>query len=251
MLNRPIASLLCAVLVGVVVSAQSPPAPPTNLRIVTGTTPPPPPPPPPPNPGGSYPASWNDPIFANVVPRSQNSYDMSGTYQDFEVITTSGEPVVGCQGFTARRFRARGREGIRVCGSNVLVEDFYLDITGSGSDHADGVQGYGGGGQTNMKNVVLRRGNIVVRGAANAGIFFADGAGVDLTLEDIRVDAQAPNGAIFIANVTGDQGCRSLTFRNVTVNPSVRFIGLTASNGCNIIEWTNVKYFDGRPVPHP
>ncbi len=184
--------------------------------------------------------------------RAINSYSSSGTIQDFEVVTTSGEPALGCQNFTARRFRLRGREGIRVCGSNVLAEDFYLEITGSGDDHADGVQGYGGGGQMNMRNVVLRRGNIVLRGASNAGIFFADGAGVDLTLENIRVDAQgAPNGAIFIANVTGDHGCNSLTFRNVTVSPSVRFIGLNAANGCSIVEWTNVTYFDGRAVPRP
>jgi hypothetical protein len=233
-----------------VLLAQSAPQAPANLRIVADGTPPPPPPPPPPT--GTWPASWTAPIFANVVSRGLNSYNMSGTSQDFEIVTTSGEPVVGCQNFTARRFRARGREGIRFCGSNVLAEDFYLEITGSGSDHADGVQAYGGGGQTNMKNLVLRRGNIILRGASNAGIFMADGAGAELTLESVRVDAAgAPNGALFIANVSGDHGCVSLKFNDVLVSPSVRFVGLGSGGGCNIIEWTNVRYFDGRPVPRP
>jgi cell division septation protein DedD len=196
---------------------------------------------------GTWPSGWNDPIFANVRSAGINSYNMSGTTQDISIETSSGEPMIGCSNFTLRRFRGKGREGIRLCGDNVLVEDFYIEAIGSGDDHADGVQAYGGSG---MSNVVLRRGNIIVGGAANTGIFLADNASVDLTLEHVRVDANAPNGALFFANAPGDRGCNSLSLSDVLVNPSVRFVGI-ANGGCTITKWENVRYFNGTPIPRP
>jgi hypothetical protein len=173
---------------------------------------------------------------------------MGGTTQDISIESTDGEPMIGCSDFTVRRFRGRGREGIRVCGDNVLVEDFYIEAVGSGDDHADGIQAYGGSG---MSNVVFRRGNIIVGGSANTGIFLADNAGVDMTLEHIRVDATGvPNGALFFANTPGDRGCNSLTLRDVLVAPSVRFVGI-ADGGCRINAWENVRYFDGTAIPRP
>jgi hypothetical protein len=203
----------------------------------------------PPTSGGTWPSGWNDPIFANVRSSGINSYNMSGTTEDISIDTTSGEPMIGCANFTARRVRMRGREGIRLCApGNVLVEDFYIEAFGSGSDHADGVQSYGGSG---MANVVLRRGNIIVGGAANSGIFLADNSNVSLTLEHVRVDATtAPNGALFFANAPGDTGCHSLSLSDVLVNPSVRFVGI-ANGGCTILKWENVRYFDGTPIPKP
>jgi hypothetical protein len=214
-----------------------------NLAASSGTTPPPPPAP---ASSGTWPSGWNDPIFANVVSRGINSYGMSGVNQDFSIVTTSGEPAVGCSDFTARRFRVQAREGIRLCGDNVLAEDFFLDISGSGADHADGVQAYGENG---MSNIVLRRGNIIVRGAANTGVFLADNSSVDLTMEHVRVDGTGvPNGALFFANVPRDKGCNSLRFNDVVVIGGYRFEGLSS---CTVYEWTNVRDGNGNPIPNP
>jgi hypothetical protein len=180
-----------------------------------------------------------------VVPRGINSYKMSGTVEDFEIITTSGEPAIGCH-------RIRGREGIRVCGSNVVAEDFYMEISGVGSDHADGVQGYAGGGQYNFKNIVLRRGNLIVGGSANAAVFFGDGSGVELVLEDMRIDGRgAPNGALFTANIPGDKGCTSLSLRNVQLIGGYRLREGISNGGCTILRWDNVTDGNGNPIPRP
>lgn len=209
---------------------------------------PPPTPTPPPTTSGSWPSGWNDPIFANAKTGSVNSYGLSGTTTDLSITTTSGEPMVGCQNFTLQRFRGRGREGIRTCGSNVLVEDFYIEAAGSGSDHADGFQSYSPGGH--MQNIVLRRGNIIVSGAANSGIFLADNGNVDLTLDHIRVDGTgAPNGAMFLANVPGDTGVRSLSFNDVVIIGGYRF-QFTGTKP-TIVQWINVRDGNGVAIPKP
>jgi hypothetical protein len=215
-----------------------------NLEAASGTPDPPSPPPPT---SGVWPTGWNDPRFVNMRTITQNSYNMSGTTTNFEITTTSGEPMIGCANFTARFFRIKGREGVRLCApGNVLLEDGYIEAIGAGADHADGVQSYGGSG---MQNVVLRRVNIVVGGAANAGVFLADNANVDLTMESVQVDgSNAPNGALFFANVPGDKGCNSLRLNDVVAIGGVRFEGLGT---CIIHDWTNVRDGNGRPIPRP
>lgn len=222
--------------------APTPVPTPTPVPVPTPT------PTPPPSTSGSWPSGWNDPIFANVKAGSVNSYGMSGTTADLSITTTSGEPMVGCQNFTLRRFRGKGREGIRTCGSNVLVEDFYIEAIGSGSDHADGFQSYGPG--SHMQNIVLRRGNIITGGAANSGIFLADNGNVDLTLDHIRVDGTgAPNGAMFLANVPGDTGVHSLNFNDVVIIGGTRF-QFTGTKP-QIVQWVNVRDGNGKAIPQP
>ena len=70
-----------------------------------------------------------------------------------------------------------------------------------------------------MKNIIIRNTKVICKGGAlNAGIFFADHAGADLTLDSVYVDGGAsPNGAIWLANARGDAGCKSLIARHVRV----------------------------------
>lgn len=202
---------------------------------------------PPPVSTGTWPSGWDDPVFVNMRAASLNSYGLSGSISNFQITTTSGDPMIGCANFTARVFRLRGREGVRACApGNILLEDGYIEATGSGADHADGFQTYGGSG---MASLVLRRVNIVVRGSANTGIFLADKASADLTLDHVRVDATGvPNGALFFANATGDKGCNSLTLNDVVAIGGVRFEGLST---CTIKDWTNVRDGNGRAIPRP
>lgn len=205
-------------------------------------------------PAGTWPSGWDDPRFAGNVdsgPRFNTSSTMV-TWRDLSVNDQSGQPSFGYGNYTLLNSRMRTREGPRISGSNILIEDTYIEVAGVGSDHGDGIQAYANtsGPNVNYRNVVLRRVNVVLTGGAlNTGIFLADHSGVDLTMDTVRVDGDgAPNGALFFANVGTDLGCHSLTLRHVRVRPSVRFEGLAT---CNIIEWLDVAYTDGTPIPHP
>ena len=193
---------------------------------------------------GTYPSGWDDPRFVNMTTRGINSYNMSGVNEGFQITTSSGEPMIGCSNFTARRFRIRGREGVRACSpGNILLEDGYVEATGSGSDHADGFQTYGG---SSMPNIVLRRMHIKVSGADNAAFFAADNAGASFLIENSRLDgSNAPNGALFVANVPGDTGCRAMGLRNVELVGHVRFEGT-----CPITVWENVT-LNGKTLNRP
>lgn len=203
---------------------------------------------------GTWPSGWDDPRFAGNVdsgPRFNTGSTMV-TWSNLTVNDQSGQPSFGYGNYTLLNSRMRTREGPRISGSNILIEDTYIEVAGVGSDHGDGIQAYANttGPNVNYRNVVLRRVNVVLTGGAlNAGIFLADHSGVDLTMDTVHVDGDgAPNGALFFANVGTDLGCHSLTLRHVRVKPSVRFEGLET---CQIIEWTDVAYDNGTPIPHP
>jgi hypothetical protein len=176
------------------------------------------------------------------------------TWQNLSVNDQSGQASFGYGNYTLKNSRIRSREGPRISGSNILIEDTYIEVAGVGDDHGDGIQAYAStsGANSNFKNVVVRRTKVVLTGGAlNAGIFLADRSGVDLTLQDVFVDGgPAPNGALFFANSANgsDKGCNSLRLNHVRVKPSVRFEGLSS---CNILEWTDVAYENGTPIPRP
>ena len=152
-------------------------------------------------------------------------------------------------------------KGRRVSGSNILIDSCYIEVAGSGDDHADGVQAYGDPSfQQNMQNIIIRNTSIVCMGnILNAGIFFADHSGASLTLENVYVDGtNAPNGAIWLACAVGDIGCLSLIARHVRIRNATtgtfagRYFRLDPTPSlCNIIEWTDVTLDDGTPIPNP
>lgn len=211
-------------------------------------------------PTASWPSGWNDPRFAaNTVsgPR-YNTGGQIATWRGLTVIDQSGNPSFGYRNYSLLNTRIRSREGPRVSGDNILIDGCYIEVAGFGDDHADGIQAYGGSTQGDMKNIVIRNTKVMCTGGAlNAGIFFADHAGANLTLESVYVDGGAsPNGAIWLANASGDVGCKSVIARHVRVKSN----GIYGPRGfrldpipslCNIIEWTDVCWDDSTPIARP
>ena len=213
-----------------------------------------------PTPMAPWPSGWDDPRFAanTKSPPRYNTGSQIVTWRDLTVIDQSGNPSFGYGNYSLLNTRIRSREGPRVSGNNILIEWCYIEVAGLGDDHADGIQAYGGSTQGEMKNIIIRNTKVICKGGAlNAGIFFADHAGADLTLDSVYVDGGAsPNGAIWLANARGDAGCKSLIARHVRVKSD----GVYGQRGfrldptpsfCNIIEWTDVCWDDGTPIARP
>jgi hypothetical protein len=171
------------------------------------------------------------------------------------IVDTSGDPVVGGTGYTLRNSRVKGREGPRIDSSNTTIDGSYIEVAGSGADHADGIQCYAGG--KGIGTVVIRNTYVkMLPGSGNnAGVFFADFCAADLTLENVKVDGDgASNGAIWLPCNGADKGVRRLTARNVEVSNTNgrQLLSLAPSpGGCEIAEWTNVHKPDGTQVPRP
>jgi hypothetical protein len=210
----------------------------------------------------AWPTGWDDSRYAANASGAPalNSGNQMVTWRDLTVIDMSGNPSFGYANYNLLNSRIRTREGPRVSGSNILIDGCYIEVVGVVGDHADGIQAYGGSSQANMKSIVIRNTKVVLTGSGlNAGIFFADHSGAELTLENVYVDGRgSPNGAIWLANVVGDVGCRSLIARNVVVAAdssgtfSGRYFRVGPTAGlCNIIEWTNVRRDDGTPIAKP
>ena len=99
---------------------------------------------------------------------------------------------VGGTSYTLANSRIKGREGPRVAGSNRLIDGSYIEASGAGQDHGDGIQCYTGG-RFNTDNVVIRNTYVkMTPGVNNGGIFFADYCNADLTLRTSRLMATAP-----------------------------------------------------------
>jgi hypothetical protein len=179
-------------------------------------------------------------------------------WQNLTINDSSGDPSVGNENYTLLNSRIRSREGARVSGNNITLDGNYIEVSGTGSDHGDGVQAYCtlGSQQDNLTNIIIRNTRIVMLpGANNAGIFFADHCGADLTLENVCVDGDgSPNGAIWLPAVSGDIGVKNLTARHVRVKASNANRGFSLDPDpslVNIIEWTDVAWEDGTPIPKP
>lgn len=207
--------------------------------------------------GQGVPSGPNDARFANCRPRGRIDVT-SGTFEDFEIHDDSGQHLLGNRGFTARRFKLYGREGIRIAGANILCEDFYMEIAGAGTDHGDGIQAYTGGGTS--PNVVFRRGKLrMLSGANNAALFLADNCRTGLICEDMEIDDTAsgsPHGAAwFPNNGPNDTGIVEIGYRRVNLlgqkypNGGIDLIGSGAVKP-KILFWEDV-YADGQAVPRP
>ena len=134
----------------------------------------------------AIPLSWNDPIFNGVTNSGSTSVPNGGTlsYKSFTNLT-NGDAVVGGTGsFTLDHIRIDAREGVRIGGSgDITISNSYIETTGQGSDHADGIQAYAPG---STGNVTVTNTMIVSHStAATAGMFIADGYSGTFTFDNV------------------------------------------------------------------
>ena len=91
------------------------------------------------------PLSWNDPMFTGVTNSGSTSVTNGGTlsYKSFTNLTTGDAVVGGTGSFTLDHIRIDAREGVRIGGSgDITISNSYIETTGQGADHADGIQAY-------------------------------------------------------------------------------------------------------------
>jgi hypothetical protein len=199
-------------------------------------------------PTSGAPSSWTDARFAGNVSIGPMPYASNFTRAHFDIIDPSGNPSLGCQNFTAQFFRIDSREGVRVCGGDVLIEDFYLKVKGLSNDHADGIQHYIGRAGTTLKDrngktgyqLIARRGVIAIDGVCTAGLFSADGSKGRIWLEDVTF--------------TTTTGCKGLRV-NVDGGGPVSCVRCVFQNApqvdVSVDVWENNTLANGTPVARP
>lgn len=196
------------------------------------------------------PLSWNDPIF-NSVTTSASITVKNGATVSNKSITDSGDiaSIVGEGSFTLDQVRINSREGVRIGGDgNIVINDSYIETTGIGSDHADGIQAYSPGSNGNL---TITNSTIVSHNtAANAGLFIADNYGGSVTLNNVVFEG----GPIGLRIAADNQ--------DVTVSlKDVYFVGpfmydplliQEVNANIHITQWENVRYatiVNGQLVP--
>ncbi len=214
------------------------------------------------NPDGP-PLSWDDPRFANVTEVGPQTVADGGSLVDKSIVEFSGDASIVCSGgCTLTRVRVDSRESLRIIQNTITLEDSYLEATGTGADHADGIQAYS---PNSNGSLILRRTTIVAHDtAATAGIFIADAWRPDLIdLEDVVIWG-GPYGVRFHADGYDNA---HLKMKNVCFVGPFGFgkmlidggVGGNTTTGWFIDEWTNVndctiengKLVIGNPIAAP
>lgn len=205
-----------------------------------------------PEPEPTIPLSWDAPQFASNSPTPSTKIANGGALAN-KSITDTGitASIVTGDGATITNCRVKSREGVRIGGGgNITIDGCYIEVNGTGSDHADGVQAYSPG----SKGVVTVRNTLIKCGltAATAGFFVADNYTGDFGFENV-VFHGGPFGLRLHADVGGDI---NISLKNVFfVGPFSydRFMFLDYGGGkCVIREWENVReatIVDGQLVP--
>jgi hypothetical protein len=230
-----------------------------------GTTPPPPvvTPPPvvePPVASGTIPLSYTDARFNKNAVASSTTVPGGGTIAN-KTITDTGSIasiVTRDGGATIKNVRIKSREGVRIGGGGTFViEDSYIEVNGTGEDHADGIQTYSPGD----KGVLRVRNTLIKCGVdqATAGLFIADNWTGGLELENV-VFQGGPFGLRAHSDRGGDL---HVSLKNVSfVGPfGYRPFLLSSENGTKLIidRWENVSeativngaLVKGKAIPKP
>jgi hypothetical protein len=131
------------------------------------------------------PLSWNAPLFSGVTNSGSVTLKNGGTLSNKSITDTGGiASVVGDGSFTLDDVRINSREGVRIGGSgDINISNSYIETTGQGDDHADGIQAYdpGGTGNVTITNTTIVSHNT----AANAGFFVADDYAGTFTFDNV------------------------------------------------------------------
>jgi hypothetical protein len=201
------------------------------------------------------PLSFNDARFSNVASFNQTmTVSDGGSATDKSIEEYSGDPTITCSGScTLTRIRVNSRECIRAAQGDIVINDSYLEATGTTNDHADVIQAYSPGSQG---TITLRNTSIVAHNDdATAGIFVADNWKPDLVdLENVMFQG-GPYGLRLHADGYSNAHLR---MKNVC------FVGpfgydMFIIDGFIIDEWTNVnecviqngELVITQAIPHP
>lgn len=149
----------------------------------------------------AIPLSWNDPMFNSTSSSSSVTLQNGGTLSNKSITDTgSTASVVGTGAFTLDGIRINSEEGVRIGGSgNVNISNSYIETTGVGSDHADGIQAYAPGstGNVTITNTAIVSHNT----AATSGMFIADGYSGSFTFNNVVFE-----GGPFGLRIAADAG---------------------------------------------
>jgi hypothetical protein len=210
-----------------------------------------------PSPGSSavVPLSWNDPAFASATSSGRLVLSSGQSRSNLSIAEQSGEPSIICNGScTLARIRIQSREGYRCVSGSQNLSWMWIEATGIGSDHADGIQCYspGSGGTLTVKNTTIK-----VSGEMNAAYFAADDWNGSHVLENVLL--WGGQSCFF---VPGDGGSSvSLTNVYIMQNSCRTPFRYDTVNGrrATIVKWENVRYVSiqngqlvmGASIPRP
>lgn len=196
------------------------------------------------------PLSWSDPIFNGVTDSASITVKDGGSVS-YKSITDTGSTasIVGQGSFTLDHVRIDSREGVRIGGDgDIVINNSYIETTGEGSDHADGIQAYspGSSGNLTITNTTIVSHN----NAATAGLFIADNYGGTVTLNNVVFE-----GGPYALRIHADNQDVSVALKDVYfVGPFGYDPFLIGEYGADIhiTQWENVRYatvVDGKLVP--
>jgi hypothetical protein len=183
------------------------------------------------------PLSWDDTMFSTAASSGQLNLGSGQTRSNLAITDQSGEPALTCDGScNLDHIKIRAREGYRCVSGTQNLSWMFIEATGTGSDHADGLQCYNPGG---TGSVVVKNSTFKVSGAANAAYFSADNWRGSHVLENVLIWG----GQGFF--VPGDGGS-SISLTNVY------FVGPFTGGGpirtdmvnglrATIVKWENVR----------
>jgi hypothetical protein len=197
------------------------------------------------------PLSWNDPMFSGVTNSNAVWVNNGGTVSNISTTDTGNTAsVVGTGSFNMDTVRINSEEGVRIGGSGTVnINNSYIETTGIGSDHADGIQAYAPGG---TGNVTITNSAIVSHdNAATAGMFIADNYAGTFTFDNVMFEG-GPYGLRIASDGPGDiyVAMKDVYF----VGPFEYDALLFQQTGAkiHITEWDNVRYatiVNGQLVP--
>jgi hypothetical protein len=196
------------------------------------------------------PLSWNDPIFSGVANSASITVKNGGTVSN-KSITDSGDiaSILGEGSFTLDQVRINSREGVRIGGDgNIVINNSYIETTGVGADHADGIQAYSPGSSGNL---TITNSTIVSHtSAANAGLFIADNYGGSVTLNNVVFEG-GPIGL----RIAADNQDITVALKDVYFVGPFMYDPLLiqeVNSDIHITQWENVRYatiVNGQLVP--
>jgi hypothetical protein len=146
-----------------------------TLVAKDAAVPPDPVPPDPPS-VGTIPMSFDDPMFTNMTETTSQIWCQKGQSISHKSVKgpASGDASFGGNGDNNWDYcRCDGREGLQVRAAGYFnITNCWIQATGQGADHADGIQAYAPGsrGSIKVRNSTMKLNNT----SATAGMFIAD-----------------------------------------------------------------------------